>query len=314
MKKIFVARTRSALKSRAQLGNLDLNNYVILKLNQQARENKVIKSVIPQVEDDDYKYIMIHKSFVVITTDGKLNVDTNMIGKNQYAEDMNTPEEEKPGDKYVSEGTIKSLLSKVSNTKDFDKKEKEVLSRALKNWGEHAGDEVSKEDEYVEGLEASDDTVKLDPDVGDEPGPTEPKQGSTKSQNVEEDSGGEKRDSVKEDTDTENDDRTEKSEAAKDEDDEDEEKVETLKALSAMREKVRNLDSPDVKNELLSNLKSFGSIDPTAPVFQSKHAAARFSQIYNNKVNGVEKAEVQAADRHVRKRYGTRARFIVSFE
>lgn len=281
MNKIFVARTRSALKSRAQLGNMDLNDYVILSLNDKARQNKVIKSVAPQVEDEDYKFIMLHKSFVVITTDGGLRVDTNMIGTNSYAEELNTPEEEAPGDKYVKEGKVKSILAKVAQVKGLSDEEKDTITDALKSWGEHHGEEVSKDEEFVDELEA-------------------------KSQHTED----EDRPSTEEDSDSDNP-FVEKS-AAAGEEDEDEDDV--TKSLQSIREKVSGIVSPDVRSELISSLKSFGSIDPERPVFQSKHAAQRFSQVYNNKVSGTDRAEVEAADRHTRQRYGTKARFIVTFE
>lgn len=265
MNKIFVARTRSALKSRAQLGSLDLNDFVILKLNDKARKNSVIKSVVPQVEDEDYKFIMMHKSFVVITTDGGLSVNTNMIGKNSYAEELNTPEEEAPGDKFVVDGKVKSLLAKIAKTKDFSDDEKEELEEAVKSWGEHHGEEVSKDEEFVDEL------------------------GETKSSHSEEDD--------------EDEDET-KSKA----DDKDAEEN-----LKSMRDQVRSIEAPDAKNDLMASLKSFGSIDDKAPVFQDKHAAARFVQVYNNKIAGTERAEVESADRHVRQRYGTKARFVVTF-
>lgn len=295
MDKVFIARSRSALKARAQYQGLDLNDYVIFNLNDKARKNETLKSVVPNITEDEYKFLMVHKSFVVITTDGGLRVSTSMIGENEYANELNTPEEEAPGDKFVSEGVVKSVLDKLPNLKGLSDSEKETITAALKSWGEHKAEELSGKSgdlgkkgeskfEFVEELDKNDPAKK-------ESGAAEGSHATTKT--VESDEG-------------------EEDEKEDEDEDEEKEKGET-KSLASLQERLNQLTGASAREELLANLKSLGSISEEEPIFQSKHAAHRFAQTYNNSASDSRRAEVAPANRHIRKMHGTRARFVVEF-
>lgn len=299
--KLFIARTKAALKSRAEINSLDLNNYVIFKITDKARQSASLKSLATGIDNPEYKYLMVLKDFVVITTDGGLQVDTSSLPENDYAQDLNTPEEEAPGDKYVVDGVCKSLLEKLPNIEGLTDEEREVATKALKSWGEHGGEEVSSEEEFVDELDEN---------------------GEAKSQNTDD----EPRPSTKEDnTDTQDDEApvekkfeaagVAKSESASDEDEDEDSEEETDENGEAVtksaRERLSRLSEANQREQVMAKLKSFGSLMEDKPVFQTKGNAQKFAQTYNNKVKDTSRAEVRSADRHTRRRYGTKARFIV---
>lgn len=272
--KLFVARTKTALKSRAELHSLNINDYYLIPINDEVRGNKVMKSLVSTIDNAEYKYMLIQKSFCVITNEGKLQVNTNMLSENAYAQDLNTPEEEIPGDKVVSEGTLKNLLSKVSSMELTDA-EKETVTKALKSWGEHAGEEVPESEEFVDELEQK--TVEAEDESDEAEAEAETK------------AFGESEDADEAEVESEDD-----------------------AVTKSVKDRLAALSSDAGANALMANLKSFGSLSDDEAVFTSKAQARRFSQIYNSKVHGsTKRAEVAPAGRNVRQTFGTKAKFIV---
>lgn len=305
--KVFIARTKGALKSRAELGNLDINNYVILKLNDQARQNGVLKGLVNGIEDRDYKFLMVLKDFVVLTTEGGLRVDTGKLSENDYARELNTPEEETPGDKFVVDGVVKGVLSKVSKMKGLTDEERDVVTQALKSWGGHDAEDVGGE-EFVDELgetKSSHSEEEEEEDEGEEEG-EEVTKATTGADGVT------RPDTQPFDADPD----AAKVEAriassnTKSVDGEEEEEEVT----KSVRSRISKMSRENAKEQMMSTLKSFGSISEEEPVFQNKNQAQRFAQAYNSKVSGVERAEVAGASRHVRNRYGAKAKFVVALD
>lgn len=113
-KLIFAARTREALKSYAQLNNLNPNNYVLVEIPEALRQNKVVKSLAQNITNPDVKYVMVHKSCVTVTHNGKPALNVTALSENSYASSLNKPESEKIGDKTVGKGgTLKSMVADI---------------------------------------------------------------------------------------------------------------------------------------------------------------------------------------------------------
>lgn len=113
-KLIFAARTREALKSYAQLNNLNPNNYVLVEVPDALRQNKVVKSLAQNITNPDVKYVMVHKSCVTVTHNGKPALNVTALSENSYASSLNKPETEQIGDKTVGKGgTLKSIVADI---------------------------------------------------------------------------------------------------------------------------------------------------------------------------------------------------------
>jgi hypothetical protein len=116
-KLIFAARTREALKSYAQLNNLNPNNYVLVEVPEALRQNKVVKSLAQNITNPDVKYVMVHKSCVTVTHNGKPALNVTALSENSYASSLNKPEAEQLGEKTVGKGgTLKSLVADIYNS------------------------------------------------------------------------------------------------------------------------------------------------------------------------------------------------------
>lgn len=121
-KLIFAARTREALKSYAQLNNLNPNNYVLVEVPEALRQNKVVKSLAQNITNPDVKYVMVHKSCVTVTHNGKPALNVTALSENSYASSLNKPETEQIGDKTVGKGgTLKSMVADIYNSNLPDK-------------------------------------------------------------------------------------------------------------------------------------------------------------------------------------------------
>lgn len=116
-KLIFAARTREALKSYAQLNNLNPNNYVLVEIPDALRQNKVVKSLAQNITNPDVRYVMVHKSCVTVTHNGKPALNVTALSENSYASSLNKPETEQIGDKTVGKGgTLKSMVADIYNS------------------------------------------------------------------------------------------------------------------------------------------------------------------------------------------------------
>ena len=119
--KLFIARTKSGLEENFKFRGLDRSNYVIFHITDKVRENKVIKSLAGSVADENFKYMAVLKDFVVVTTEGAVSVNTPALAENEYARELNTPEEEAPGDKSVEDGQLKGIFSKLQKGQKLTK-------------------------------------------------------------------------------------------------------------------------------------------------------------------------------------------------
>lgn len=128
-KLIFAARTREALKSYAQLNNLNPNNYVLVEIPDALRQNKVVKSLAQNITNPDVRYVMVHKSCVTVTHNGKPALNVTALSENSYASSLNKPETEQIGEKTVGKGgTLKSMVADIYNSNLPNDKKMQALS------------------------------------------------------------------------------------------------------------------------------------------------------------------------------------------
>lgn len=133
-KLIFAARTREALKSYAQLNNLNPNNYVLVEVPDAIRQNKVVKSLAQNITNPDVRYVMIHKSCVTVNRNGVPSLNVTALSENSYASTLNKPDTEQIGDKTVGQGgTLKSIVSDIYNS-NLTKKGKMAALKSLKSF------------------------------------------------------------------------------------------------------------------------------------------------------------------------------------
>lgn len=294
MKKLALFRAKGAIGDYVRLNKLNRDDYIVLDVKDSVRGNRTLKSLVPNLEDPSFRYMLVHKSAVVIRDGGKLSISPAALAKNADGEALNTPEEEQLPDYKVREGKLKSLLEKVTKAEGFDETEREELVSALKSVISTLDEGVAEKS--VGGMKG-DDAVRTE-DVAEE---TVDELGETKS--VESDDEEDEVETKSCDADDEAEEVTKSVEAA----DESDDAEETLKSI---RESVVDTSADETVHAVM---KSLGSISEEEPVFRSKRSAAKFAQWYNQHYLGSQRAEVGTASRHDVRKYGTRAKFRVDF-
>lgn len=136
---IYVARTKEALKGYLEIYNLNPNKYVIIPIQEPIRKNEKVKSLVPKIENDDYKYMMVHKSVVEVTTDAKLVLKLDKIKENETSKQNtdNEPEVEQVNG-IVKDGKVKSMHTQKdkkvvtkAEEQPLEEDEKRVMQEAL---------------------------------------------------------------------------------------------------------------------------------------------------------------------------------------
>jgi hypothetical protein len=299
----YVARTKSSLET--ILDSLEDKDYVIVPLTEEIRQK--LKAYQPKVENEQYKYIAIHKGLVDVTRDAKLVLRLEKIKENETSKqnEHNEPEVEHVQG-IVKEGKVKSLSSELMD-EDVDVETKaeekfptlsEVMSKVAK------GEKLSKLERHI--LSVALDAAK-----------------DSKSTTHEE------REEAKRDL--ENEELSEKTketlhkEFGSGEEKSELEDVNEQKTLSATSSTVQAVESEDMEprkeedekedeeklKSWTSLLKSFGSLDPNVPVFNSKQEADRFARHYKLYYG---QAVVRPAGLKEVRVYGSKAKYVVDIE
>ncbi len=304
---LYVARTKSSLET--ILDSLEDRDYVIVPLTEEIRQK--LKSYQPKVENEQYKYIAIHKSLVDVTKDAKLVLRLEKLKENETSKqnEHNEPKVEHVQG-VVKDGKVKSLSSELMD-EDVDVETKaeeklptlsEVMSKVAK------GEKLSRLERHI--LSVALDAAK-----------------DSKSTTHEE------REEAKRDL--ENEELSEKtketlhkefgSEEGSEDLGEHVEDVNEQKTLSATDSTVQAVESEDMEpkkkeeekedeeklKSWTSLLKSFGSLDPNTPIFNSKQEADRFARHYKLYYG---QAVVRPAGLKEVRTYGSKAKYVVDIE
>jgi len=305
---LYVARTKGSLET--ILDSLEDKDYVIVPLTEEIRQK--LKAYQPKVENEQYKYIAIHKSLVDVTKDAKLVLRLEKLKENETSKqnEHNEPKVEQ-AQGVVKDGKVKSLSSELMD-EDVDVETKaeeklptlsEVMSKVAK------GEKLGKLERHI--LSVALDAAK-----------------HSKSTTHEE------REEAKRDL--ENEELSEKTketlhkefggghETKGEDKDVSLEDVNEQKTLSANSGAVQAAESEDMEPEKeeeeedkeklkswTSLLKSFGSLDPNTPIFNSKQEADRFARHYKLYYG---QAVVRPAGLKEVRAYGSKAKYVVDIE
>lgn len=307
-KTIYVARTKEALKGYLELYNLDPNEYVIIPIQDNVRKNEKIKSLAPKVEDKEYKYMMVNKSIIEITTDAKLVLKPEKLDENP-ANKQNTDNEPEieSAKETVKDGKLKSMHSKEEPTLEaimekakegsLGEKEKEMLCFALevaKHLGKLSEEEYQDLDRMVKEGEV--DVTRLEQVFsGSEEMPDASPMDTAVQKN-------------EEPMDMSGLPELEPEPMP-------EEKTMTAGASEAQaleKEDMEPKDDDEEEEEMKKLLKTFNSLDDEVPVFMEKQSAIKFLREYQNRTKS--RAVLLPAGNKYQRIYGNKAKFIVEIE
>ncbi|MEM3368576.1 MAG: hypothetical protein QXP88_00560 [Thermoproteota archaeon] len=318
-KTIYVARTKEALKGYLDLYNLDPNEYIIIPIQDNVRKNEKIKSLAPKVEDKDYKYMMVNKCIVEITTDAKLVLKPEKLDENP-ANKQNTDNEPEieSAKEAVKDGKLKSMHSKEEPTLEtimekakegsLGEKEKEMLCFALevaKHLGKLSEEEYQDLDKMVKEGEV--DTTRLEQvfSGGAEMPEATPMDTAPMGEVMLKD---EEVMGVPTLPETE-------PELLP------EEKTMTAGSAGAEalekedmepKEEEKDEEDEEKEKEMKKLLKTFNSLDDEIPVFMEKQSAIKFLREYQNRTKS--RAVLLPAGSKYQRIYGNKAKFIVEVE
>ncbi len=300
---LYVARTKSSLET--ILDSLEDRDYVIVPITEEIRQK--LKSYQPKVENEQYKYIAVHKSLVDVTKDAKLVLRLEKLKENETSKqnEHNEPKVEHVQG-VVKDGKVKSLSSELMDEDvDVETKAEEKLPEKLPTLSEvmskvAKGKKLNRLERHI--LSVALDAVK-----------------SSKSTTKEE------REEARRDL--ENEEISEKTretlhkEFGSEKDDEDMEEQKTLSATDSTVQAVESEDMEPQKEDEKEDeeklkswnslLKSFGSLDPNTPIFNSKQEADRFARYYKLYYG---QAVVRPAGLKEVRTYGSKAKYVVDIE
>lgn len=125
LRSFYISRTKETLKSYIQLKKLNPNNYVIAPIPSHLRNNMYLKSVNYNVENPNFKYMLVHKSFITFTNDATPVLKVKDLKENEDAKKNNNPESKKNNWEYVKKyGKMNSKTKGIFDNRDPN----EVLS------------------------------------------------------------------------------------------------------------------------------------------------------------------------------------------
>ena len=314
-KPIYVARTKEALKGYLELYNLDPNEYVIIPIQDNVRKNEKIKSLVPKVEDKEYKYMMVSKSIIEITTDAKLVLKPEKLQENP-ANKQNTDNEPEieSAKEMVKDGKLKSMgsqeepslsmLMKKAKEGDLGKTEKEMLCLALevaKQLGKISEEEYQEMDQMVKEGEV--DVTRLEQVFSNN---TEMPESSPMDAAIQK-----------------NEELMDMSSAGLPEMEPEPLPVAEEKTMTAGSSETQSLEKEDMEpeeeddeeekeKEIKKLLKTFDSLDDEVPVFMEKQSAIKFLREYQNRTKS--RAVLLPAGNKYQRIYGNKAKFVVEIE
>lgn len=316
-KTIYVARTKEALKGYLDLYNLDPNEYIIIPIQDNVRKNEKIKSLAPKVEDKDYKYMMVNKCIVEITTDAKLVLKPEKLDEN-HANKQNTDNEPEieSAKETVKDGKLKSMHSKEGTTLEdiiekakegsLGEKEKEMLFFALevaKHLGKLSEEEYKDLDKMLRKGDVDADRLEQVFSGADEM----PEATTIDAAPLEE---AMLKDEAVMDVPTLSEEEPEMRS---------EEKTMTAVSTGAealeredMEPKEEDKEDEEKEREMKKLLKTFNSLDDEIPIFMEKQSAIKFLREYQNRTKS--RAVLLPAGSKYQRIYGNKAKFIVEIE
>jgi uncharacterized membrane protein len=304
---LYVARTKSSLET--ILDSVEGNDYVIVPLTEEIRQK--LKAYQPKVENEQYKYVALHKSLVDVSRDAKLVLRLEKLKENETSKqnEHNEPKVEQ-AQGVVKDGKVKSLTSEIMDEDvEVETKAKEKLPTLSEVMSKVArGEKLTAVERHIL-------SVALDA--------TKDSKSTTK----------EEREEAKRDL--ENEEISEKTKetlrkefgSGEDKEEKEVEDVNEQKTLSATSSTAQAVEAEDMEpkkeekeeekedEEKLKSwnslLKSFGSLDPNVPIFNSKQEADRFARHYKLYYG---QAVVRPAGLKEVRVYGSKAKYVVDVE
>lgn len=315
MKLLYLGRTKEALKSLILVNGKELKDFVIVKIPDSLRKNEVIKSLYPKVENKEYVYIAVHKSVVEVTVEGKVVLSLEkLLSKVEENETSKQNENNvayiEAGKEVVKDGKLeKSSEEKRQSGSLQEEIHKEVVVTKSKHSekNEEEDSNIPTVDDVIEKLKRKNILTNeekaalvnalrvIEEFMQDKL--TEEQQANLSTAITDVDTALSSEEPSEEDTSKE-------------------------KALEATSATVEALESEDLEPGVVPVTKSISeyekflslkSVDGQNPVFESKHDAARYARLYNLH-NENKKAVVLPASISEKRKYGSKAKYVVVFE
>ena len=305
---LYVARTKSSLET--ILDSVEGIDYVIVPLTEEIRQK--LKAYQPKVENEQYKYVALHKSLVDVSRDAKLVLRLEKLKENETSKqnEHNEPKVEQ-AQGVVKDGKVKSLtselmdedvdvetkaeeklptlsevMSKVAKGKKLNKLERHILSVALDAAKDSKSTTQEEREEAKRDLENEEISEKTKETLYKEFGGGHEAKGEDKDVSLEDVN---EQKTLSADSSVVQAVESEDMEPKKEKEKEDEEKLKSWTSL----------------------LKSFGSLDPNTPIFNSKQEADRFARHYKLYYG---QAVVRPAGLKEVRAYGSKAKYVVDIE
>ncbi|ABJ91562.1 hypothetical protein YS40_168 [Thermus phage phiYS40] len=313
MKLLYLGRTKEALKSLILANGEELKDFVIVKVPDSLRKNEVVKSIYPKVENEEYVYVAVHKSVVDVTVEGKVVLSLEkLLSKVEENETSKQNEDNvahvEAGKEVVKEGKLEKSSGESGQTGSLKEEiREEVVVTKSKHSVEEDDSNVPFLDDVIEKLKRKNILTK------------EERAALVNALRVIEEFMQDKlTDEQKTNLSTA---ISDVDMALSEESNKSEDKSED-KALEATSATVEALEKEDLESEVVPVTKSLSehekflslkSIDGTNPVFESKHDANRYARLYNLH-NEDKKAVVLPASMNDKRKYGTKAKYVVVFE
>lgn len=117
-KSLYLFRTKEALKSYIQLKNIDVNKYVVVPIPSHLRDNRYLKSLNFNISNPSFKYMMVLKAFVAVTSGATPVLKVKQLKENEDAKKNNNSHSEKKNPEFVkkygkmnTKGAMEDFLS-----------------------------------------------------------------------------------------------------------------------------------------------------------------------------------------------------------
>lgn len=311
MKLLYLGRTKEALKSLILANGEELKDFVIVKVPDSLRKNEVVKSLYPKVENEEYVYVAVHKSVVDVTVEGKVVLSLEkLLSKVEENETSKQNEDNvahvEAGKEVVKDGKLEKSSGEKGQTGSLKEEihEEVVVTKSKHSEEEKEDSNVPTVDDVIEKLKKKNILTKeeraalvnalriIEEFMQDKLTDEQKANLSTAISDV--------------DMALSEENKTESEE----------------KALEATSPTVEAVEREDLEPEVVPVTKSLSeyerflslkSVDGKNPVFESKHDANRYARLYNLH-NEDKKAVVLPASMNEKRKYGTKAKYVVVFE
>ncbi|AZU97802.1 hypothetical protein PGDDIFCJ_00175 [Thermus phage YS40_Isch] len=314
MKLLYLGRTKEALKSLILANGEELKDFVIVKVPDSLRKNEVVKSLYPKVENEEYVYVAVHKSVVDVTVEGKVVLCLEkLLSKVEENETSKQNEDNvahvEAGKEVVKDGKLEKSSGESGQTGSL---KEEIHEEVVVTKSKHSEEE--KDDSNVPTLDDVVEKLKKKNILTNEERAALVNALRVIEEFMQDKLTDEQRANLStaiSDVDMALSEEGDKSEAESEE-----------KALEATSSTVEAVEKEDLEPEVVPVTKSLSeyekflslkSVDGKNPVFESKHDANRYARLYNLHNEG-KKAVVLPASMNEKRKYGTKAKYVVVFE